>query len=61
MNVNKYRLAFNPATTELDFTVPVEQSWDMTGVDTGYEIYEQEAIKDVINLDRKSTRLNSSH
>lgn len=51
MNVNKYRLAFNPATTELDFTVPVEQSWDMTGVDAGYEIYEQEAIKDVINFE----------
>ena len=51
MNVNKYRLAFNPATTELDFTVPVEQSWDMTGIDSGYEIYEQEAIKDIINFE----------
>ena len=51
MNVNKYRIAFNPTTAELDFTVPVEQSWDMTGIDSGYEIYEQEAIKDIINFE----------
>ena len=51
MNVNKYRIAFNPTTAELDFTVPVEQTWDMTGIDAGYEIYEQEAIKEVINFE----------
>jgi len=50
MNVNKYRIGFTPNTT-LDFTVPVEQVWDMTGVDEGYEIYEEEIIKSVINFE----------
>ena len=49
MNVNKYRLAFNPQLPELDFTIPVEQVWDMTGVDSGYEIYENEIVESVIN------------
>ena len=51
MNVNKYRLAFNPQVTELDFTIPVEQTWDLTGIDEGYQIFEQEAIKEVINFE----------
>jgi hypothetical protein len=51
MNVNKYRLAFNPQAIELDFTIPVEQTWDFTGIDDGYQIYEQEAVKEVINFE----------
>lgn len=49
MNVNKYRIGFTPDIADLEFTIPVEQVWDLTGVDDGYTAYEREILESLLN------------
>lgn len=49
MNVNKYRIGLTPDITDLEFTIPVEQVWDLTGVDEGYETYERDVVESLLN------------
>lgn len=49
MNVNKYRIGITPDITDLEFTIPIEQVWDLTGVDEGYETYEREIVESLLN------------
>jgi hypothetical protein len=59
MSVSKYRFPFNPDVSNIDLTIPIEQNWDLSGMEQGYETYENQILESLLNKeDFETTRIS---